>query len=43
MQVTALLGLLKARQNAFVDKYSSLVLNESTEVSSTDLGDDLSD
>lgn len=35
MFVTALLGLLKSRQNSFVDKYSELVIRESTDLDHT--------
>ena len=41
--VTSLLGLLNGRQNAFVDKYSQLVLRESSDEQITSSDDELSD
>ena len=40
---TALLGLLKGRQCSFIDKYSALVLRESTDMDVTSQDEELSD
>ena len=41
--ITSLLGLLKSRQSSFVDKFSQLVIRESTDMEATSQDADLSD
>ena len=43
MFITSLLGLLKGRQNVFVDKYAKLVLRESDDSDMTSQDDELNE
>ena len=43
MFITSLLGLLKIRQNVFVDKYAKLVLRESDNSDMTSQDDELNE